>query len=156
MIQGHSEGQGECNRKPRQFSVLFPMRFAVLCSWKACMQATCIRKPFCVGLLSERWLNTEILSKSRECSNSSLLLCASLFSVYFLSFPSLLLISWHLWRSWKTSKAGQPGSRSLLCPPILLQPGVGSRDVSSPSPVSSIVPLHLLSLCECESCSSLR
>lgn len=52
--------------------------------------------------------------------------------------------------------ASHPGRHSLLYPPILLQPGVDSRNAASPSLVSSIVAVHLLGLCECEGCSSLR
>lgn len=110
------------------------------------------QKPFYISLLCEGWLK-------RKHSNTNL--SVALFTVvqYFWSFLSLLLISfssWHVWRSRNTSKARHPGSHSLLCPPMLLQPEVGSRDMASPFLVPSIVALHFLSLCECESCSPLR
>lgn len=92
------------------------------------------QKPFCISLLCEGWLK-------RKHSNTNF--SVALFTVvqYFWSFLSLLLISfssWHVWRSRNTSKARHPGSHSLLCPPILLQPEVGSRDMASPFLVPSI------------------
>lgn len=121
-----------------------------------------VRKPFCMWSLCKRLLKT---GNQVHSNTFSLKVCSLLLTIYFccflLLFLSLFLIygvSWLVWWSRKTGnqRASQPSSNSLLCPPILLQSGVGSRNTASPSLVSSIVAVHLLSLCKSEGCYSLR
>lgn len=72
---------------------------------------------------------------------------------YWTTYPCSLFL---VWLDICDKAESHTGSRSLPHPPILLQPGVGSRNMASPSLVSSVVAVHLLNLCECEGCSPLR
>lgn len=119
------------------------------------------KRPFCMWSLRDEW-NLNLWRESRYHSNiqffsNTLIVAHHLLFLFPTKLSALFSYFSSVWtcamkqNDKQVTSASHPGRHTLLCPPILLQPGVGSRNVASPS-----VVVHLLSLCECEGCSLLR